>query len=94
MDDLTLYDLQEIRKKADEHFKEVIDEFLSKPFIDCRNSDHGHGKTNTMVLAMLTTIIKMRTDKIRDELIIIRTLLDESPIKGKQKLTNLLKELK
>lgn len=35
----------------------------------------------------------MKSSEIRDQLIIIRTLLDENLMKGKQKLTNLIKEL-
>lgn len=35
----------------------------------------------------------MNKTKVRDNLIVIRTLLDENIMKGKQKLTNLIKEL-
>lgn len=35
----------------------------------------------------------MNKQKIRDELIKIRTLLDHDPTKAKQQLTNLIKEL-
>ena len=87
-------DLQKMRKKADEHFKEVINEFLSKPFIDCRSSEHRHGKNSLMAMSMITTLVKMKTDEIRDELVKIRVLMDENPMKAKQLTTNLIKELK
>lgn len=44
-------------------------------------------------ISIIETIIKNRSNEIRDQLIIIRTLLDENSMKGKQKLTNLIKEI-
>ena len=45
-------------------------------------------------MAVILTIIQMKTQKIRDELVKIRTLMDENPMKAKQCTTNLIKELK
>ena len=50
-------------------------------------------KDEILNLSAIKTIIEFRTNKIRDELIVIRTLADENPMKSKQKLTNLIKEL-
>ena len=38
--------------------------------------------------------MKFERSEIRDQLIVIRTLADENLMKSKQKLTNLIKELK
>lgn len=51
-------------------------------------------KDEILNLSAIKTIIELRTNKIRDELIVIRTLADENSMKSKQKLTNLIKELK
>ena len=52
--------------------------------------------TNEQVknMAILTTILNMEKSKFRDELMKIRVLMDENPMKAKQLTTNLIKELK
>ena len=55
-------------------------------------------KRSIVLLTILSENIKEKvllvTKEIRDDLITIRTLMDENPTKAKQLTTNLIKELK
>ena len=89
----TYGDLLEYKKKSDQELKEVINEFLSEH----RTPDHSFGKNQMVMISLLTTLVKNKTNEIRDQLIEIRTQMDiprsNMIMQTKQKLTNLIKEL-
>ena len=84
-----------------ENNSELVDlmvKFLENPKL---KSTINLTKEQIFDIALLTTLaesikekVKSTINEIRDELISIRTLADENPMKSKQKLTNLIKELK
>lgn len=75
--------------KSAVEFSEIVGKWL-------KNAKHLKPLSNDEIknITAIEMIIACRITEIRDELIAIRTLADENPMKSKQKLTNLIKELK
>lgn len=78
-------------------FSDIVLKFLDDPKLKFTQ-----GLTNEQVktISLLTVLAENIKDKVRstinevrDNLISIRTLMDENPTKAKQQLTNLIKEL-
>lgn len=77
--------------KTAKEFYELVQKYLVDPrIIGITALSQKEVKT----MAILTTILQIERSKFRDQLIMIRTLADENLMKSKQKLTNLIKELK
>ena len=77
-------------EKTVKEFSEIVDRWLANTLQYLKPLTTDEIKN----ISVIETIINHRIIKIRDELITIRTLLDENSMKGKQKLTNLIKEIK
>lgn len=87
-------------EKTAKEFQELIEKFLSTPKPVLKYVE-GLTKEQVYSVALLTTLtenikakVKSSISEIRDDFIIIRTLMDENPTKAKQLTTNLIKELK
>ena len=85
-------------EKTSKEFLDLIQKFLDDPKLKSTVS-----LTNEQIysVALLTALaenikakVKSTINEIRDDLITIRTLMDENPTKAKQLTTNLIKELK